>query len=86
MYPGAEPSDIIVHVRMLENSAEQQQDTLGILGVNLIYAAYYYFEDPKKAIDSLTDNMESGRIEIDSIDFRGPYFEDVDNRSDQLLN
>ncbi|MGK0231251.1 MAG: hypothetical protein ACI9US_003931, partial [Gammaproteobacteria bacterium] len=48
MYPKAEPSDIIIHVRMLENSAEQQQDTLGILGVNLIYAAYYYFEDPKK--------------------------------------
>lgn len=84
MYPGAEPSDIIVHVRMLENSAEQQQDTLGILGVNLIYAAYYYFEDPKKAIDSLTDNMESGRVEIDSIDFRGPYFEDVDNRAINL--
>ena len=41
MYPGAEPSDILVHVRMREKSAEQQQDTLGILGVNLIYAAFY---------------------------------------------
>ena len=59
MYPGAEPSDIIVHVRLLDKTAEQQQDTLGILGVNLIYAAYYYFEEPKKLIDSLTDNMLS---------------------------
>ncbi len=84
MYPGAEPSDIIVHVRMLEDSAEQQQDTLGILGVNLIYAAYYYFEDPRKIIDSLTDGLGNDRIEIDSIVFRGPYFEDTDNRAINL--
>ena len=84
MYPGAEPSDIIVHVRMLEDSAEQQQDTLGILGVNLIYAAYYYFEDPRKIIDSLTDGLGNNRIEIDSIVFRGPYFEDTDNRAINL--
>lgn len=84
MYPGAEPSDIIVHVRMLDKAAEQQQDMLGILGVNLIYAAYYYFEDPRKIIDSLTDNLDSGRVEIDSIDFQGPYFEDIDNRAINL--
>lgn len=84
MYPGAAPSDIIVHVRMLENTAEQQQDTLGILGVNLIYAAYYYFEEPRKIIDSLSDGLASGRIEIDSIDFSGPYFEDIDNRAKNL--
>jgi len=84
MYPGAEASDIIVHVRMLENSAEQQQDTLGILGVNLIYAAYYYFENARKIIDSLSDALGTQRIEIDSIVFRGPYFEDIDNRAINL--
>ncbi len=84
MYPGAEPSDIVVHVRMLENSAEQQQDTLGVLGVNLIYAAYYYFEEPKKIIDSLSDSLGTDRIEIDSIEFCGPYFEDIDNRAINL--
>lgn len=84
MYPGAEPSDIVVHVRMLENTAEQQQDTLGVLGVNLIYAAYYYFEDPKRIIDSLTDSLGPDRIEIDSIYFNGPYFEDVDNHTINL--
>jgi len=84
MYPGAEPSDIVIHVRMLQNSAEQQQDTLGVLGVNLIYAAYYYFEEPKKVIDSLTDNLEIDCIEIDSIEFNGPYFEDIDNRAINL--
>lgn len=84
MYPGAEPSDITVHVRMLDKTAEQQQDTLGILGVNLIYASYYYFEDPRKIMDSLTDGMSPESIEVDSIEFLGPYFEDLDNRAMNL--
>lgn len=84
MYPGAEPSNIKVHVRMKDDNAEAQQQALGILGVNLIYAAYYYFENPKMIIDSLTDNIKPGRIEIDSIEFIGPYFEDLDNRAINL--
>ncbi len=44
MYPGAAPSDIVVHVRMFDDNAEAQQQALGILGVNLIYAGYYYFD------------------------------------------
>lgn len=83
-YPGAEPTDIIVHVRMHDTTAEQQQETLGVLGVNLIYASYYYFEDAKKIIDSLSDNLLDDKIEIDSIDFQGPYFEDLDNRAINL--
>ncbi|MFT5277234.1 MAG: hypothetical protein ACI97K_001217 [Glaciecola sp.] len=84
MYPGAEPSNIKVHVRMRDDNAEAQQQALGVLGVNLIYAAYYYFENPKMIIDSLTDNIKPGRIEIDSIEFIGPYFEDLDNRAINL--
>ena len=80
MYPGAKPSNITVHVRMFDDNAEAQQQALGVLGVNLIYAAFYYFENPKQIIDSLTDGMKANRIEIDSIDFEGPYFEDTDNR------
>ncbi|MCW3173815.1 TonB-dependent receptor [Shewanella subflava] len=84
MYPGAEPSNIVVHVRMFDDNAEDQQQALGILGVNLIYGSYYYFEDPKKLIDSLTDNMKANRIEIDSIEFQGPYFEDIDNKAKNI--
>ena len=84
MYPAAAPSDIIVHVRMCDYSAERQQQALGVFGVNLIYAAYYYFEDANTIIDSLTDNLEQGRIEVDSIEFYGPYFEEVDNRAINL--
>lgn len=84
MYPGAEPSEIVVHIRMRDENADRQQTSLGILGVNLIYAAYYYFENTKTIIDSLTDNLEQDRIEVDSIEFHGPYFEEVDNRAINL--
>ncbi len=84
MYPGAEPSNIVVHVRMRDDNAEAQQQALGVLGVNLIYAAYYYFENPKLMIDSLTDNLRDDRIEIDAINFHGPYFEDIDNQAINL--
>lgn len=83
-YPGAEPTEIIIHVRMKDNTVEQQQETLGIVGVNLIYAAYYYFEDAKKIIDSLSDGLSADRIEIDSIEFNGPYFDELDNRAINL--
>lgn len=84
MYPGAEPSDIVIHVRMFDDNAEAQQQALGVVGVNLIYAAYYYFENPKRIIDSLSDSLKPGRIEIDSIEFSGPYFEDIDNRAKNI--
>ncbi|MDH5353601.1 MAG: TonB-dependent receptor [Gammaproteobacteria bacterium] len=84
MYPNATPSEIVVHVRMRDNNADRQQSAMGTFGVNLIYAAFYYFEDPKTMIDSLTDDLEQDRIEIDSIEFTGPYFEDLDNRAINL--
>jgi len=84
MYPGAEPSNVVLHLRLRDDNAERQQQALGVFGVNLIYAAFYYFESAKTMIDSLTDNLEADRIEIDSIEFHGPYFEDIDNRGINL--
>lgn len=80
MYPDAPPCDIIIHVRMHDKTVELQQDALGVVGVNLIYGAYYYFDDAKRIIDTLTENLEQDRIEVDSIEFNGDYFEDIDNR------
>ena len=62
VYPGAEPSDIVLHMRLRDGNADRQQQALGVLGVNLIYGAYYYSEDAKAISDSLTDNRESDRI------------------------
>lgn len=81
MYPDAPASEIVVHVRMRDTNADAQQLALGVFGVNLVYAAYYYQEEPKKIIDSLTDNLQQGQLELDSIEFSGPYFEELDNRA-----
>ncbi|MFV8834189.1 hypothetical protein [Aquisalimonas sp.] len=80
LHPGAEPSDIVLHVRMLDQDNAQQAEALGILGVNLIYGAYFYHNRPEWIVESLSDELGSDRIEVDLIHFSGPYFEDVDNR------
>lgn len=80
LYPEAEPSDIIIHVRMLDEHPQDQQKAIGMLGVNLIYGAYMHHRNPEKLIESLFDNLGPERLEIDMINFRGPYFEDIDNR------
>lgn len=80
LYREAAPSDIILHVRMLDNDGSSQQEALGIIGVNLIHAAYNYFTQPKKIIASLLDDLEPGRLEIDMVNFSGPYFEETENR------
>lgn len=80
LYPKAPASEIILHVRMLDEDNESQSEALGILGVNLIHATYNHKDNPKRIIESLLDNIEAGRMEIDLINFKGPYFTEVDNR------
>jgi len=75
----AEPDEIILHVRMLDDTNLEQQEAIGILGVNLIHGAYHYADDPVKLINSLKDNLKWGRIEIDLIEFNGPKFDAIDN-------
>lgn len=78
--PGAEASDIIMHVRMWDRENLQQQEALGILGVNLIHAALYQHWHPEAIINALLDNLSIERIEVDMIQFCGPQFAKVDNR------
>jgi hypothetical protein len=78
--PKGEPSEIVVHVRMWDKEAALQQQALGIVGVNLIYGAFYYRADPKKLIESFRDDLALERIEVDMLRFAGPSFAAVDNR------
>ena len=78
--PMAEPSQILVHVRMLDRENVQQQEAIGIVGVNLVHSATYRHEDPVNLIGTLLDNVTSDRVEIDMIKFSGPAFATVDNR------
>jgi len=78
--PHDEPSQIVMHVRMLDVEAWLQQEALGIVGVNLLYGAFFQHHEPERLIESLLDRLTTGRIEIDMIQFRGIEFRGVDNR------
>ena len=74
-----DPSQIIIHVRMLDETNVDQQEALGVIGVNLLYGAFYYHE-PEKLISSLQENLAWGKIEVDMIKFSGSAFCNIDNR------
>ncbi|MDP4664932.1 MAG: TonB-dependent receptor, partial [Flavobacteriaceae bacterium] len=73
-------NDIILHCRFKENDARLQQETLGILGTNLIYGAFYKYNVPKSLLKYLYDHLSKDQLEIDTVNFSGPVFEQVDNR------
>jgi hypothetical protein len=75
-----EPSEIIIHVRMLDEANVDQQEALGVIGVNLLYGAFYYHTQLEKLISSLQENLAPGRLEVDMIKFSGSAFQGVDNR------
>lgn len=77
---GAPPNDVILHVKMHDNSNKAQQEALGILGVNLIHAAYFLHHDLDEFLEGLTARLPRERMEIDMMRVSGPDFENVDNR------
>lgn len=78
--PNGAYNEIILHIRFKENDARLQQETLGVLGTNLIYSAFYKYNQPKKILKYLYDNLNKDQLEIDTINFSGPVFKEVDNR------
>ncbi|MFP4846843.1 TonB-dependent receptor [Winogradskyella sp. PE311] len=73
-------NDIVLHIRFKETDARLQQETLGKLGTNLIYGAFYKYNQPRKLLRYLYDHLDKDQLEIDTINFSGPVFKDVDNR------
>jgi hypothetical protein len=78
--PGADPSEILIHVRMLDKENVRQQEALGIIGVNFIHGTFYLHRAPESLIRSLLDNLTWERVEVDMIRFSGPAFGRVENR------
>jgi hypothetical protein len=78
--PNGEFHDVVIHVKLLDNDANLQQQAVGILGVNLLYACFYYNEAPNVFLLSLMDDLSKDRIQIDMVRFEGPKFAKVDNR------
>jgi hypothetical protein len=79
-HPRDEVSQITLHVRMLDVENSLQQEALGIVGVNLLYGAFFFHHRPEWLIESLLDGLSTARIEIDMIEFSGIEFRHVDNR------
>jgi hypothetical protein len=80
IHPHGDPSTIIIHARLLDWETPRQQETVGIIGVNLIHGAFYLSAEPTKLIGALLDGLNNQRVEVDMIKFSGPAFTGVDNR------
>lgn len=80
MKPGDEPSDIILHVRLLDTRTIDQMEALGTIGVNLIHSAFRYRGHLQKFVESLVDNLVAGRVEVDLLKFSGHGYSFFDNR------
>lgn len=78
--PLSEPHDIVIHVRLLDRENVDQMEALGIVGVNLIYAAFYYRDNLELLTRSLLDDLSRKRLEVDVLKFSGPGFQHIDNR------
>lgn len=78
--PRAKLSEILIHVRLNDRENLQQQEALGIVGVNLIHGALYLHEKSEELIASLLDDLTAERVQVNMIRFSGPAFRDVDNR------
>jgi hypothetical protein len=66
-------------VKLLDNSNGLQQQAIGVLGVNLVYAVFRYYNDPETFCKSLVDSLK-GRVQVDMVRMTGPAFEQLDNR------
>ncbi len=78
--PGADPSEVLIHVRMLDRQTVEQQEALGIIGVNLIHSSFYLHGEAEALIHALLDNLTWERVEVDMISLTGPAFGRVDDR------
>jgi hypothetical protein len=80
MKPGDPPSDIILHVRLLDGRTIDQMEALGTIGVNLIHSAFRQRGHLQRFVESLVDNLAPGRAEVDLLKFTGHGYGFFDNR------
>lgn len=77
--PDSEPNEIILHMVLKDDDAVWQQQAVGILGVNLVYGAYFA-KDEDEFLEILMEDLSPRRIEIDMLSFTGPALQKYDNR------
>src|SRR6266478_6309347 len=79
--PGGPPNDVLMHINMRDPANILQQEAIGILGVNLIYSAFYELQTKESFLEGVAQDVVKERIEIDYVDLRGPAFETWDRRT-----
>lgn len=77
--PDEKPSDFIIHVVLHDQDAKLQQETIGIIGTNMLHACFTENE-PKEILKRIYDSLEKEQFEINMVEVIGPAFKDIDNR------
>lgn len=85
LQPNTEPNECVIHFNLLDNDVIQQQQVVGVLGVNLIYGCLYRYQNVEEIILTLMEELANDRVEIDMMRINGPDFEHVDNRLVSLM-
>jgi hypothetical protein len=80
LQPGDPPNDVLLHANLRDPSNVLQQQAIGILGVNLIYAAFYEGQTKESFLEGVAQDVVAERIEIDHVNLSGPAFESWDRR------
>ena len=75
------PSDLLLHVNLRDSTARQQQEALGMLGVNVIYSAFYARASADDFLKCLWGGLSIERMGIDVLDFSGPAFARADAKA-----
>lgn len=81
--PGGPVNEITLHIKTKDQFRLQQQEALGILGVNLIYASFYKTEKEEEFVKSLLDHLDLERVEVDFIKIKG---EDISPLKNEMLS
>ncbi len=82
--PGGPVNECVLHMMLHDPTPHMQQEVVGTIGVNLLYACFHY-TDPERFIHALVENIEAGRVEVNMLSFSGPHFAHIDNRLVSLL-
>lgn len=78
---GGAPHDVLLHANLQDPANVLQQEAIGILGINLIFAAFYQLQTKESFLDGLAQDVVRQRIEIDFAEFRGPAFSSWDQQT-----
>jgi hypothetical protein len=78
--PGGQPNEMLLHINLRDASNPLEQEAIGILGVNVIYAVFYQLEARESFFENIAEGIEK-RIEIDYAEVSGVAFEGWDQRS-----